>query len=381
MNFSFTEEQNMLRDSIARFVQDDYPFSVRESLAKTDAGFSLENWQTFAELGWLSVPFSEQHGGFGGSVVDNTVVMEELGKGLVLEPYMATVLLFGGLLRDGDNAKLQEMCIPAIIEGSLQGAVAFAEQQSRFDLNNVETRAVADGDGYVINGEKIVVINGLAANKVIVSARTGGDSLDEAGVTLFLVDADAEGICRSGFRMMDGQAVANIRFDDVQVSAECIVGQLDDGFGLLKQVIQETIVAVAAEAVGIMDKLKDTTVEYTKTRQQFGVAIGKFQALQHRMVDMFMACEQTRSLLYRAICSVAEGKSESEQDVLALKVMVGRAGKLVGDEALQIHGGIGMTDELDVGHYVKRLMMINTLFGDADYSQQKFAHLALAQSA
>ena len=180
------------------------------------------------------------------------------------------------------------------------------------------------------------------------------------------------------FRMMDGQAVANISFDNVKVSAANVVGELGKGFALLKKVVQETIVAVGAEAVGIMDKLKDTTVEYTKTREQFGIAIGKFQALQHRMVDMFMACEQTRSLVYRAVCSVAEGKAEAEQDVLALKVMIGRAGKLVGDEAFQIHGGIGMTDELDVGHYVKRLMMINTLFGDADYSQQKFAELAIA---
>ncbi len=378
MNFSFTEEQNMLRDSIAKFVQDEYEFSTREKLAKTDAGFSAENWQTFAELGWLSVPFTEEQGGFGGSVVDNIVVMEELGKGLVLEPYMATVLMFGGLLRDGGNAGLQEANIPAVIEGSLQGAVAFAEQQSRFDLNNVETRAEAAGDDYVINGEKIVVINGAAANKLIVSARTSGDSLDESGVSLFLVDADAEGVSKSVFRMMDGQAVANISFDNVKVSAANVVGELGKGFALLKKVVQETIVAVGAEAVGIMDKLKDTTVEYTKTREQFGIAIGKFQALQHRMVDMFMACEQTRSLVYRAVCSVAEGKAEAEQDVLALKVMIGRAGKLVGDEAFQIHGGIGMTDELDVGHYVKRLMMINTLFGDADYSQQKFAELAIA---
>ncbi|MEL7400676.1 MAG: acyl-CoA dehydrogenase family protein, partial [Pseudomonadota bacterium] len=213
MNFSFTEEQNMLRDSIAKFVQDEYEFSTREKLAKTDAGFSAENWQTFAELGWLSVPFTEEQGGFGGSVVDNIVVMEELGKGLVLEPYMATVLMFGGLLRDGGNAGLQEANIPAVIEGSLQGAVAFAEQQSRFDLNNVETRAEAAGDDYVINGEKIVVINGAAANKLIVSARTSGDSLDESGVSLFLVDADAEGVSKSVFRMMDGQAVDVIEGD------------------------------------------------------------------------------------------------------------------------------------------------------------------------
>lgn len=378
MNFSFTEEQNMLRDSIAKFVQDEYAFSVREKLAKTDAGFSAENWQTFAELGWLSVPFSEAQGGFGGTVIDNIVVMEELGKGLVLEPYLATVLLFGGVLRDGGSAAQQEALIPAVIEGSLQGAVAFAEQQSRFDLHNVETRATASGAGFELSGEKIVVLNGAAADQLIVSARTRGDAIGEDGVSLFVVDANAAGVSKSVFRMMDGQVVANITFDKVAVDAAQIVGELHQGCALLRKVVLETVVALGAEAVGIMDRLKNTTVEYTKTREQFGLAIGKFQALQHRMVDMFMACEQTRSLLYRAVCSVAEGKPEAELDVLALKVMIGRAGKLVGDEAFQIHGGIGMTDELDVGHYVKRLMMINTLFGDADYAQQKFAALSLA---
>jgi alkylation response protein AidB-like acyl-CoA dehydrogenase len=378
MNFSFTEEQNMLRDSISKFVQDQYEFTAREKLAKSDAGFSAENWQTFAELGWLSVPFTEEQGGFGGGVADNVVVMEELGKGLVLEPYLATVLLFGGLLRDGGTAAQQESLIPAIIGGELQGAVAFAEKQSRFDLNNVATKAEANGDGFSITGEKIAVLNGASADKLIVSARTSGDELADAGVSLFVVDANADGVSKTPFRMMDGQVVANIRFDDVAVTGADLVGEQDAGVALLQGVVQEATVAVGAEAVGIMDKLKNTTVEYTKTREQFGVAIGKFQALQHRMVDMFMACEQTRSLVYRAVCSVAEGKDEAAQDVLALKVMVGRAGKLVGDEAFQIHGGIGMTDELDVGHYVKRLMMINMLFGDADYSQQKFAELSLA---
>lgn len=378
MNFSFTDEQNMLRDSIARFVQDEYQFSDREKLAKSDAGFSVQNWQMFAELGWLSVPFGEVHGGFGGSVVDNMVVMEELGKGLVLEPYMATVLLFGGLLRDGGSASQQEVNIPAIIDGSLQGAVAFAERHSRFDISNIETRASVAGEDYIISGEKIVVLNGAAANKLIVAARTAGDPMDETGISLFLVNTDAEGINKSVFRMMDGQVVANIEFDNVRVSSDNVIGEIDQGFHLLQGVVRQTTVAVAAEAVGIMDKLKDKTVEYAKTRQQFGIAIGKFQALQHRMVDMFMACEQARSLLYRAVCAVAEGKADAQRDVLALKVMIGRAGKLVGDEALQIHGGIGMTDELDVGHYVKRLLMINSLFGDADYSQQKFAQLALA---
>ncbi|NIB41968.1 pimeloyl-CoA dehydrogenase small subunit [Pseudomaricurvus alkylphenolicus] len=374
MNFDYTEEQNMLKDSVARFVQDQYDFEARCKVAALEEGYSADNWKTFAELGWLSIPFAEEHGGFGGNVVDTMLLMEELGKGLVLEPFLATVVLFGGLLSRG--AADQQQYIGSVIEGSLQGAFAYAERQSRFNLNDVATQAIANGDGYRLNGEKIVVLNGAVADKLIVSARTSGSQLDSAGISLFLVDANAKGVARQGYRMMDGQKVANILLQDVEVTSADLVGELDQGLALMQSVISEATVAVGAEAVGIMDKLQATTVEYTKTREQFGVAIGSFQALQHRMVEMFMACEQTRSLLYRAACSQSADQAQADRDVLALKVMVGRAGKLVGDEAFQLHGGIGMTDELDVGHYVKRLMMINTLFGDADFSQQRFAELA-----
>ena len=375
MNFDYTEEQNMLKDSVARFVQDQYDFESRCKVAALDEGFSRDNWATFAELGWLSIPFAEEHGGFGGGVVDNMLLMEEFGKGLVLEPFLGTVLLFGNLLSKGGNSQQQEL-IGSIVEGSLQGAFAYAERQSRFGMNDVLTTATGDGDNYSLNGEKIVVVNGAAADKLIVSARTAGEQLDQDGITLFLVDANAEGVERLGYRMMDGQVVANVVLKDVQVTSTDVVGELNNGLALIDTVVTEAMVAVSAEAIGIMDKLTATTVEYTKTREQFGVAIGSFQALQHRMVDMFIACEQTRSLLYRAACSLSAGQDDATRDVLALKVMIGRAGKLVGDEALQLHGGIGMTDELDVGHYVKRLLMINTLFGDADYNQQKFAAIS-----
>ena len=368
MNFDYTEEQNMLKDSVARFVQDQYDFDARCKNAALDDGFSRENWSTFAELGWLSVPFAEEHGGFGGSVIDTMLLMEEFGKGLVLEPFLSTVVLFGGLLNKGGSASQQDNNIGAIIEGSLQGAVAFNERQSRFELSDVKTTASETSNGYSLSGEKTVVFNGLVADKLIVSARTSGAQSDHSGISLFMVDANAEGVSKASYRMMDGQIVANISLENVAVSAEAVVGQVGEGLGLLQSVVSEAIVAVGAEAVGIMDKLHSTTVEYTKTREQFGVAIGSFQVLQHRMVEMFMECEQVRSILYRAACSVAGQQQDAEKDVLALKVLIGRAGKLVGDEALQIHGGIGMTDELDVGHYTKRLMMINTLFGDADYA-------------
>lgn len=382
MNFDFSEEQQMLKDSVARFVQDEYDFETRRKHANSADGFSRDNWNTFAELGWLSIPFAEEHGGFGGGAAATMVVMEELGKGLVVEPFVATVVMFGGLLSKSGNAALQNAHIGQIIEGNLQGAFGYLERQSRFEMADVKTSAVAQGDGFVINGEKALVANGSVADKIIVSARTSGEQSDEQGISLFLIDANAAGVERTAVRLMDGQLVANVKLTNVSVAADQLVGELGQGFGLMKAVTNEVMVALCGEALGAMEKLNATTVEYAKTREQFGVKIGSFQALQHRMVDMFMASEQTKSLLYRAVCSMDEEGSDNavevEKNILALKVMVGRAGKLIGAEAIQLHGGMGITDELDVGHYVKRLMMINTTFGDADYQQQKFAALSNA---
>ncbi len=372
MNFDFSEEQTMLRDSVARFVQDDYGFDTRRAIADSEQGFSPEKWQTFAELGWLSIPFDEEYGGFGGNAVDIMLVMEELGKGLVLEPYLATVLLFGGLLQRGGSPQLKSEYIPQIIDGSCQGAFAYLERQSRFELADVKTRAVAAGDGYVITGEKTVVFNGANADHLIVSARTSGDQFDESGISLFLLPADAPGVERVDYRLMDGQRVANITLSDVQVSAAQLVGELDSGFGLIAELEIAANLALSAEALGIMQQLNAKTVEYTKTREQFGVAIGSFQALQHRMVDTFMAYEQTRSLLYRAVCATTDDNEDVATAVHALKVMVDRAGRQIFGEAIQLHGGMGITDELDIGHFAKRLMMISTSFGNGDYHQAKF---------
>lgn len=375
MNFNLSEEQTMLKDSITRFVQGEYDFAARRKNVDTEDGFNRANWSTFAELGWLSIPFTEEQGGFGGGAVDTMIVMEEMGKGLVVEPFVATVLLFGGLLKYSGSAALQDEYIEKIIDGNLQGAFGYLERQSRFELADVKTSANKSASGYTLNGEKTVVFNGAIADHIIVSARTSGEQCDEQGISLFMLDAKAAGVEKTAYRLMDGQLVANIRLTDVQVTAEQLVGELDKGYSLMKTTTDQVMVALCAEALGIMQKLNDTTVEYTKTREQFGVAISSFQALQHRMVDMFMACEQTKSLLYRAVCSIEEGSDEIEKNILALKVMVGRNGKLIGEEAIQLHGGMGITDELDVGHYVKRLMMINTAFGDADYQQQKFSAL------
>lgn len=372
MNFEFTEEQNMLRDSVARFVQDDYSFDTRRSIVASDKGISGENWQTFAELGWLSIPFAEEHGGFGGGAVDAMLLMEQFGKGLVVEPYVATVLLFGGLLQKSDNADLQSALIPDIIAGSCQGAFAYLERQSRYELADVMTTATAQANDFVLSGEKVVVFNGANADQFIVSARTSGGQNDEAGISLFLVPANASGLEVTPYRMMDGQVVANVVLKDVVVPASALVGELDNGLTLMNAVVLEANVVLSAEAVGIMEQLNSKTLEYAKTREQFGVAIGSFQSLQHRMVDTFMAYEQTKSLLYRAVCALTDDKEDATAAVHALRVMVDRAGKQVFGEAIQIHGGMGLTDELDIGHYAKRLMMINTTFGNGDFHQAKF---------
>ena len=376
MNFDFSEEQVMLRDSVARFVQDDYDFDTRRAIVASDAGMDAAHWKTFAELGWLSVPFAEEHGGFGGGPVDLMLMMEAFGRGLVVEPYFATVVLFGGLLRAAGSDAQQGELIPRIIEGSLLGAFAYTERQSRFELTDVLTRATANGDGYRLNGEKVVVSNGANADTLIVAARTAGEQCDANGISLFLVAADAPGVERVSYRLMDGQKVANIRFSDVALEASALLGELHGGLPVIERLMLEAVVALSAEALGLMGQLNSKTLEYTKTREQFGAAIGSFQALQHRMVDTFMSYEQAKSMLYRAVCALDNGDEDARRVVHALKVMTHKCGKHIFEEAIQLHGGMGMTDELDIAHYAKRLMMINTTFGDRDYHQSQFNALS-----
>ncbi|PIE39544.1 MAG: pimeloyl-CoA dehydrogenase small subunit [Gammaproteobacteria bacterium] len=378
MNFDFSEEQTMLRDSIARFIQDNYNFEKRRAIADSELGFNRENWQTFADLGWLSVPFAESYGGFGGDAVDTMVMMEELGKGLVLEPYFATVVLFGDLLSRGGSEAQKNAFIPKIIDGSLQGAFAYLERQSRFELFDVATTARESGVGFTLNGEKVVVYNGANADQLIVSARTGAEQFDSSGVSLFLVDANAAGVVRKDYRLMDGQKVANIVFENVSLGSDALLGELHGAADIIEASVLQANIALAAEAVGIMGLLNAKTLEYTKTREQFGVTIGSFQVLQHRMVDTFMAYEQARSLLYRAVTALTGGEEDATAVVHALKVLVEKSSKLIFAEAIQIHGGMGLTDELDIGHFAKRLMMINTTFGNGDYHQERFNALQYA---
>ena len=377
MNFNLSEEQSMVRDSIARFVQDSYTFEQRNANIALQHGFSAKHWQQFAELGWLSIPFEGEYGGFDGGPVDTMFVTQELGRGLVVEPFLPTVVLFGGILQAGASEELKADLIPRIIAGELQGALAYLERQSRYAITDVKTRARQEGVNWVLSGEKTVVLNGGAAEKLVVLARTSGEQVDENGLSLFLVDASPDGLTTTTFRMTDGREVANITLDNV--TAEALIGGPGEGYRLLSPVVDRAVLAVAADALGAMESLNAQTLEYLKTRHQFDTHIGSFQALQHRMVDMFAACENTKSLLYRAACAMDAGDEDTERSLMALKFMVGKAGRQVGGEAIQMHGGMGMTEELSVGSYVKRLMIANTLFGDADYQQQRFSALVNAR--
>ena len=378
MNFDYTEEQQMVRDSIARFVQDDYDWDTRRAIVDGDEGMSRDNWNTFAELGWLSIPFSEADGGFGGNIVDLSVVMEEMGKGLVVEPFFPTVVLFGGLVaRAGDEAQ-RGAVLENLISGQTLGAFAYVERQSRFEISDCKTTATASDGGFTLNGEKVVVFNGEHADQLVVLARTSGDQFDRDGLSLFLVDANAAGVSKVAYPMMDAQRVANITFDNVQLAADALLGAEGGAMDVVDQVVREALIALAAEAVGIMGTLNAKTLEYTKTREQFGTAIGSFQALQHRMVDTMMAYEQAKSLLFKALCEYKINPESADTTIHALKVLIDRNSKLIYGEAIQMHGGMGITDELDIGHYAKRLMMINATFGDGTFHRSEFIEQAYA---
>jgi alkylation response protein AidB-like acyl-CoA dehydrogenase len=378
MNFEYSEEQNALKESIVRWAQDNYSFDQRRVGADSDNGFSQDHYNTFAELGWLSVPFSEENGGYGGSVVDIAAVMEEFGKALVVEPVFPNLILFGGLLERSTNDVIKADLIPQIIDGSLMGAVAMYEPQARFDASNIATTATEAGDAYSISGHKSVVLGGAHAKKLIVVARTSGAQTDEDGLSLFLVDADASGVEVNAYPLMDGQQVADIHFNNASGQ---LISDLGNANLAISQVLAIAHVALSAEAVGLMSVLNRTTVEYTKTRKQFGVTISSFQALQHRMVDTFMSYEQAKSLLVGTLVELTDDRTtpgRASKMVNALRTLVAKNGKHIGDEAIQLHGGMGLTDEMNIGHYHKRMMMINLMFGDGDFFQQQFNQAAYA---
>ena len=376
MDFSFTEEQNLLQESVSRFMQNDYGFDARQKSASSEEGFSTANWQTFAELGWLGVPFSEADGGFGGGAIETMLMSEEFGRGLVIEPFLATVILAGGALKHGGSEAQKNQYLPSIIDGSKHAALAFVEPQARFNIADITTTATADGDGYTLNGYKAVVLNGPQADILVVSARTSGGQRDEDGVSLFVMEATAAGISRRDYPTVDAFRASEVTLENVKVGADSLVGEAGKGLAILQQAIDDGVLAVGAEAVGCMEVLYKDTVEYCKQREQFGQPIGKFQVLQHRMVDMFMEHEQSKSLMFMAAMRMAEGYgTEAQKAVSAFKVQVGKSGKFVGQSAVQLHGGMGMTEELNIGHYFKRLTIIDTLFGNVDFHLQRFGAL------
>ena len=373
MDFSFNEIQAMLDDSVGKFIANDYDFDTRQKYAASEKGYSAEVWQTFAELGWTSVPFSEEDGGFGGGPADLMVLMLRFGKGLVVEPYLANIVLAGGVLRRAASADQRERWLHPIIAGELQAALAYAEPQSRYDIANIKTAAVADGDGWVLNGGKGVVFNGGNAELLIVSGRTSGVQTDTDGITLFAVPADSDGLGIRSYPTVDGHQAAEIHFDNVAVNESAVIGEPDRGFTALDAAVDDATLAVSAEAVGIMQIMTDKTVEYSKNRMQFGVPIGSFQTLQHRMVDMFTDCEQSYSLLLWATMRAAQGKADARRAISSIKYQVGTVGRKVGQEAVQIHGGMGVSWEVDIAHYFKRLTTIDQILGNADWHLDRLA--------
>jgi alkylation response protein AidB-like acyl-CoA dehydrogenase len=373
MDFSLNDVQAMLADSVDKFIANEYDFDTRQKYAASDTGFSAEVWATMAELGWTAIPFSEEEGGLGGGPADVMVFMQHLARGLVVEPYLANVLLAGGILQRTATDAQKALWLQPLMAGELQATLASLEPQARFELADVVTAASRDGDDWVLNGHKGVVPNGGTADLIIVPARTSGAGNDTSGITLFAVPASSDGLSRNAYATVDGLQAAEVELDNVRLDGDAVLGQVDNGFAALEATIDEATLAICAEAVGIMQVLKDKTVAYSKDRVQFGVPIGSFQALQHRMVDMLMACEQAQSLLIWAVMTWTEDGDDARRAVSSIKYLISTAGRRLGEEAIQIHGGMGVTWDLDVAHYFKRLTAICTLFGDADWHLDKLA--------
>ena len=368
MDFDLSEEQRLLKESVDGLLTDTYDFDSRKKYGQEKGGWSRSVWAKLAEQGLLGLPFSEDDSGFGAGAVETMIVMEALGKALVLEPYLPTVVLGGGFLRRGGSAEQKAAHIPGIIDGSKTFAFAQLEKNSRYDLNDVATSAKKKGDGWVIDGEKFVVLNGESADTLIVTARTKGGQRDHSGIGVFLVPGNAKGVSKKGYPTQDGLHAADITFTGVEVGADAAIGDPDNALPLIEQVVDDARIAICAEAVGAMDESLKSTVEYLKTRTQFGVPIGSFQVLQHRAADMFVAVEQARSMsMFATMAADFDDAKERANAVAAAKVQIGKSGKFVGQQAIQLHGGIGMTMEAKIGHYFKRLTMIENTFGDADY--------------
>ncbi len=375
MDFTYTETQEMLRDTLSRYLADNYDFDSRQKRINSDGGRDPGVWKALAtELGILGAPFAESHGGLDGGALENAIMMEEFGKVMATEPYLQTVVIAGAALKQVGGA-LADAIIPEIIAGNIITAFAYAEPQGRYDLANLRTSAKKDGAGYVINGHKSVVYAAPWATHLLVTARTGGAQRDQQGVSLFLVEAGAKGVTRRDYPTVDGFQASEVYFENVAVGADALLGEEGAALPLIERIVDEATVAVCAEATGVMEKLHAGTLDYSKQRQQFGQPIGRFQVLQHRMADMFMEVEQARSMVLMATLKIDTPPAQRMAAVSQCKVKVSLGAKFVGQNAVQTHGGIGITQELAIGHYFKRATMIESQFGTADHHYDRFERL------
>ncbi len=376
MDFNFTEEQDMVRDGLSRMVREQYDWETRRKAIESDAGWRPEVWAQLAELGILGMPFSEDDGGFGGGAIDSMVIMEEFGKGLVVEPFVPTVVCAGGFLKHAGTDAQKEDHLAAIIGGERIFAFAYAEPRGRYDYADITTTAKKDGGAYTLNGHKAVVVGAPWASHLVVTARTSGSGRDRDGISVFIVEKAADGVVTRDYETVDGRRASEVYFENVSVSADALIGEEGKALPLIELVTDEAIAAQCAEACGAMKVAHTMTVEYSRQRKQFGVPIGKFQVLQHRMVDMYTAYEQSVSLTYLATLKLDADEGERKRAVSAAKVGVGQASRLIGQEAVQIHGGNGVTDEYAIGHYFKRLTIFDHEFGNVDHHLKRHVKLS-----
>jgi alkylation response protein AidB-like acyl-CoA dehydrogenase len=373
MDIRLTEDQELLRRSIQRFLGDQYDFDVRRRIVATEEGWSRTHWNAFAELGLCAAPFDEKNGGLGGGPLATMIIMQEFGRHLVVEPFFETVVLAGGLLEAIGSVAQREQFLVPIMAGQSIWALAWTEEKGRYDLGNVGTSARHEGDCYVLNGTKTAVVAAPWADRLIVSARTSGDRRAREGVSLFIVDRHSPNLHLRSFKTIDGRRAAEIALMDVQIPTDRLLGAEGVGVAALEACRDRAIAALCAEAVGAMGELNSATLEYSKTRKQFGVPLGTFQVLQHRMVDMFIAVEEAVSLMQYLYLSIAKGEPHAAKVAAGAKTKVGYAAKFVAEQAVQLHGGMGMSDELNIGHYFKRIAAINVQFGDPSYHLMRYA--------
>jgi alkylation response protein AidB-like acyl-CoA dehydrogenase len=374
MEFDYTEEQLGLQDTLQRFIARDYDFDKRKGILRSELGFSAEAWKQYAELGLLALPLPEDVGGLGGSAVDVMVVMEQFGRGLLMEPYLSSVVLSAGLLRDAGSNELKQKLLPEVSAGNVKIALACYEAAGRYDVSHVTCSATQKGGAWHLSGRKTVVLDGPSADYFLVSARSSGKTNDAEGVSLFLVARNAQGLTVSGYPTQIGARAADIALEGVVLGGDALIGAAGAALPAIQRAIDRGIAALCAEAVGVMDALNKATLEYLKTRKQFGVAIGTFQALKHRMADMLIAAEQSRSMaVIAAVNADSTDAAERGRAIAAAKAYIGQSGRLVGQQAVQLHGGMGVVDEHIVSHYFKRLTMIDLTFGDADYHLGRFS--------